>query len=504
MKRNTFIKASLTILAGLFSSPKGFGAISLTKSGFKDYSELWKLSAVEIASLIKAKDISVKEVIQAHIKRIQEVNPTVNAISSVLEEGALKLALEKDKQLQGTFQVPQLFGVPFSIKDNIDLKGSATTEGITAFKNNIAKVDAPQVELFKNAGAIPLARTNMPDFALRYHTESQLLGTSLNPWNHELTCGGSSGGDAVAVATGMVPIGLGNDYGGSLRYPAQCNGVCAIRPTRGRVPYFSASIPYNNVPHSVKMFAVQGPIARTIEDLELALGIMSNPDYRDPHFIPIKQSSHLKQQYKIALITNPGNFGVDTAIENTVIKAGQILESNGCIVEEIDSSSLRESMELWAQIVTTDIRNVFLDVLNSNASTNAMQFVDAFLNLYPSLTIRQYVNALSRVNGVAASWNAAFQNFDAVVGPISSRQPFKIGFDIKGQDEAKRLLESQSLSVTANLLGLPSVATPVEISNNLPQSVQIICSSFNEDRCFDLAKIIEWNAGRLTPITPKF
>ena len=502
MKRKEFIQSTLALIAGAVLSPEVIGSCASSKKLINEPGELWMLSATEINGLIKSKKASVTEVVQAHLKRIKEVNPGVNAVSTILEETALRLAIEKDKQRSSTLDTPPLFGVPFSIKDNIDLTGSPTTDGVAAFKNNIASADAPQVKAFKNEGAIPIARTNMPDFALRYHTESQLHGVTLNPWNRELTCGGSSGGDAVAVATGMVPIGLGNDYGGSLRYPAQCNGVCTIRPTRGRVPYYSSSIPYNNVPHSVKMFAVQGPIARTIGDLEMALQIMSKPDYRDPHWIPVKEPIHIKNKYRIALVTNPGGYGVDDAIRHAVIKTGQLLEQHGCIVEEIDSSSLRESMEIWGQIVTTDIRHLFYSFIRENASADALKFVEAFLHLHPALTVGAYVNILSRVNGIAASWGTTFQSFDAIIGPISAREPFKLGFDIQGNEEAKHMLESQSLTVTVNLLGLPSVALPVEVSNGLPQSVQIICPAFHEYRCLDLAKIIEENVGKFVPITP--
>ncbi len=503
MKRKEFLQSSLTLIAGSFYSPNGIGN-SLAGLHLRDNSnDIWRLSATEMIALIKSKKSSVKEVVQGHLVRIKEVNPSVHAVSTILEESALNLAEEKDNQLSSNLDTPLLFGVPFSIKENIDLKGSPTTDGVSAFKNNIASENAPQVKAFQNEGAIPIARTNMPDFALRYHTESQLHGVTLNPWNRALTCGGSSGGDAVAVATGMVPIGLGNDYGGSLRYPAQCNGVCAIRPTMGRVPYFSSSIPYNNVPHSVKMFAVQGPIARTIVDLEMALQVMSRPDYRDPHWIPIKDPNIKKGKYRVALVTNPGGYGVDDSIRSAIKKAGQILEEHDCIVEEINSSSLRESMEIWGQIVTTDIRNIFLNVIRENASADALKFVESFLNLYPVLTLEQYVNILARVNGIAASWGTTFQSYDAIIGPISAREPFARGFDIEGNEEAKYMLESQSLTVTVNLLGLPSVAMPVEISNNLPQSVQIICPSFHDYRCLDLAKIIEKNVEKFVPITPK-
>lgn len=502
MKRKEFIKASLAVIAGAIYPPKGIGQYTSAKQSIQNTNELWQLSATEMSDLIKSKKTSVKEVVEAHLARIKEVNPDVNAVSLLLEETALDMAMKKDEQRYAAVVMPPLFGIPFSVKDNIDLQDSPTTDGVTAFKDNIAAADAPQVKAFKEAGAIPIARTNMPDFALRYHTESQLHGLTRNPWDPTLTCGGSSGGDAVAVATGMVPIGLGNDYGGSLRYPAQCNGVCALRPSRGSVSYFSSSIPYNNVPHSVKMFAVQGPIARTVADLETAFRIMSKQGDRDPHWVPVREVDNTKKIYRIALVTDPGGYGVDDTIRHAVKRAGQILAEQGCIVEEIDSHSLRESLEIWGQIVTTDVRNIFYNVLQENASADAMKFVDTFLQIYPALTLTQYVNILARVNGIAAAWHTAFESFDAIVGPISAREPFELGFDIKGIAETRSMLESQSLTVTVNLLGLPSVALPVEMSNDLPQSVQIIGPAFHDYRCLDIARIIEKQVERLVPITP--
>jgi len=501
MERRKFIKGTAAAIAGTLWIPNSVGLNVLSTVTSKT-TDLWSMSALELVGLITQKQVSVHEIIKAHIERIHKVNPLVNGLTTILEENALQLAKEKDRVLSGNPKISPLFGIPFSVKENIDLSGSATTDGVIAFKDNIVTADAPQITSFKQAGAIPIARSNMPDFALRYHTESGLYGATLNPWNQGLTPGGSSGGDAVAVATGMVPIGLGNDYGGSLRFPAQCNGVCSIRPSRGRIPYFSGSIPHNNVPHSVKMFAVQGPIARTIADLKLALQIMSASDHRDPNWIPAPLNSGLSKPYKIALITNPGNLGVDNSVRAAITKAGKIFEQDGAIVEEVDSTSLRESMNLWGQIVTTDIRNVFFDVIQEYASAPAIQFVEEFLNLYPEVTLEEYVNTLARVNGIAAAWEAYFQNYDAIVGPISSREPFEVGFDVKGNEEAKYMLDSQALTVTVNLLGLPSVSVPVEISNKLPQSVQIICPIFKENRCLILAKIIEDEVGNFTPIFP--
>ncbi len=466
--------------------------------------ELWRFTAVEMVELVRQQKISVAELIKAHLRRVQAVNPKVNAATATLEESALRSAHQFDQELAKGKKVTALGGVPFSIKDNIDLAGFATTDGVKAFRNNIAAADAPQVAAFKRGRAIPLVRTNMPDFALRYHTDSGLNGPTLNPWNADLTTGGSSGGDAVAVATGMVPIGLGNDYGGSLRYPAQCTGVCSIRPSRGRIPYFSSSIPYNNVPYSVKMFAVQGPIARSIADLRLALHTMNTPDHRDPAWVSTPITGALSAQPRVGLILDPGNFGVDPSVKEAVEKAGKILERQGIAVEEIDSVALREPQRLWAQIVTTDIRHVFWNVINQHASRAAIDFVEAFLALYPPLSINQFVNGLARVNGIAAAWNTSFEYFDAVIGPVSSRQPFRVGSDLGGQEQARQILESQALTVTANLLGLPSVSLPVHNANGLPQSIQIMAARFAEEKCLRIAEMIETEVGACSPIDPKW
>ncbi len=224
-------------------------------------SELWRKSAVELAAMIRDREVSSREVIQAHLDRIEAVNPYLNAIVRLLPDQALAAADAADRFVSDGAGLGPLHGVPFTVKENIDLAGTPTTQAIPALAEAVAPVDAPQVERMRAAGAIPIGRTNLPDFGLRVHTDSALHGLTRNPWNPQRTPGGSSGGEAAALATGMSPLGLGNDLGGSLRNPAHCCGVASIKPSTGAVPAATV-IPPEDMNISYQLMAVEGVLAR--------------------------------------------------------------------------------------------------------------------------------------------------------------------------------------------------------------------------------------------------
>jgi len=198
--------------------------------------ELWSRSALELASNIASKEVSSVEVVQAHLDRIAEVNPTVNAVVKVLADSALAAAKVADEETARGVSRGKFHGVPFTIKENIDVAGQPTTQGIPALAEAIPPQNAPIVDRMLGSGAIPIGRTNLPDLGLRIHTDSTLYGRTKNPWNLERTAGGSSGGGGAALASGMSPIGLGNDIGGSLRNPAHCCGIASIKPSTGVIP----------------------------------------------------------------------------------------------------------------------------------------------------------------------------------------------------------------------------------------------------------------------------
>jgi amidase len=238
--------------------------------------ELWSRGAAELAALIKKGELTSREVVQAHLDRIDAVNDAVHAVTVTLAETAMAEAERADARLAADDDVPPLHGVPFTVKENVDLTGSATTQGLVAFEQAVPGLDNPYIGQLRAAGAIPIARTNMPDVGLRWHTDNELRGATTNPWDRSRSPGGSSGGEGAALATGMTPLGMGNDYGGSLRVPAQFCGITSLRPTLGRVPHATAFMP-EDAPITIQLMAVQGPMARRVADLRLALENMCGP-----------------------------------------------------------------------------------------------------------------------------------------------------------------------------------------------------------------------------------
>ena len=198
--------------------------------------DLWRQSATELAETIRTKRASSQEVVEAHLQRIDACNPSVNAVVVVLADEALAAARAADRAVAGGAELLPLHGVPFTIKENLDVAGTPTTQGLKALSDAFPARDAPIVERLRAAGGIPIGRTNMPSGAIRWHCESELWGATVNPWDETRTPGASSAGEAAAIATGMSPLGLGNDGLGSLRHPAQCCGVATLTATLGRIP----------------------------------------------------------------------------------------------------------------------------------------------------------------------------------------------------------------------------------------------------------------------------
>jgi amidase len=247
--------------------------------------DLWRMSAVDLAEAIRSRQTSSQEVIEDHLRRIEAVNPAINAVTVVLAEQAVEAAKAADRAVAAGGDLPPLLGVPFTVKGNIDLAGTPTTQGARALADAYPPLDAPAVARMRAAGAIPIGRTNLPTGAVRWHTDSELWGATINPWDRSRTPGASSGGEAAALATGMTPLGLGNDTLGSLRWPAQCCGISALKPTLGRIPHATTLEPAD-MPVGTQLTGVQGPLARHVADLRAALAVMAGPTWRDPWTVP--------------------------------------------------------------------------------------------------------------------------------------------------------------------------------------------------------------------------
>jgi amidase len=392
--------------------------------------------------------------------------------------------------------------VPITVKENIELAGSAYTEGVLAMKDAVPPIDAPHMAQMKVAGAIPIGRTNLPDFGLRWHTDNDLHGATRNPWNPARTPGGSSGGEAAALATGMTPLGMGNDYGGSLRWPSQCCGTAAIRPTLGRVPHHSALAPAE-APLTIQLFAVQGPMARHVRDLRLGLAAMSGPDARDPWWTPAPLPEHAPAgRRRVAVTTNPGGIGVDPDIAAGVQRAARALAEAGYEVVEVEPPSVAEAGGLWLYLVCAELRTLMVPGIQPLLGAGARTFLDLVLGAVPPADLAGYMGALSVRNTHARNWSQFFSEYDLVLGPVCTMQPFELDFDLASGENTLQVAAALGLVVTCNLLGLPAAVVPVGVANGLPQGVQLIGARYQEAACLDAAEAIEAALGVVTPIDP--
>ena len=246
--------------------------------------ELWQLSAIELADLVRARKASAREAAEAALQRLEAINPKLNAIVVCRPELVRERADAIDLMLARGESPGSLAGVPVTIKINVDQAGFATSNGTKLQKNLIAQANSPVVDNLLRAGAVILGRSNAPAFALRWFTSNLLHGSTRNPRDPSLTPGGSSGGAAAAVATGIGHLAHGTDIAGSIRYPAYACGVHGLRPSLGRVPAYNASSPERSI--GAQLMAVSGPIGRTIGDLQAGLFAMSARDPRDPWWTP--------------------------------------------------------------------------------------------------------------------------------------------------------------------------------------------------------------------------
>jgi amidase len=462
--------------------------------------ELWQESAATLAYKIRTGATTSRDVIEAHLERIELVNVQVNAVVEVRADDVRREADAADAALKAGATLGKLHGVPFTIKTNIDVAGYASSEGTVALKNFMATQDAPTVERMRGAGAVALARTNMPDLGLRMNTESALYGSTHNPWRHGLTAGGSSGGEAAAIASGMSPIGLGNDIGGSLRSPAYACGIASIKPSRGRVPDRNPSS-IIDVPINSQIMLAEGVLARHVADVRLGLEVVMGAHWRDPQSFdaPLKGREVSR---RVALVPSPSGGSTDPVIAEGVRVAGRALEAAGYEVEEIEPPMVFEAYLAWAelQVMSMHVSKPLLDVLMGDDAKRFLQLTDSEWPAYTPESL--FLMHQSRWR-VAAEWRRFLSDYPLVVGPTWTQQPFALGHDIIDAESAMYVVEAVRFTLPANVLGLPAACVPTGVVNGLPTGAQIIGDLLREDLCLDAAQVVEEAVGVLTPIDPR-
>ncbi|HEY6296288.1 MAG TPA: amidase, partial [Streptosporangiaceae bacterium] len=453
------------------------------------------------AAMIRDREVSSREVIQAHLDRIEAVNPYLNAVVRLLPDQALAAADAADRAVADGNGLGPLHGVPFTVKENIDLAGTPTTHAIPALAEAVAPIDAPQVERLRAAGAIPIGRTNLPDFGLRVHTDSALHGLTRNPWNPQRTPGGSSGGEAASLATGMSPLGLGNDLGGSLRNPAHCCGVASIKPSTGSVPAATV-IPPEDLSISYQLMAVEGVMARRVADVRAGFTAIAGQHPRDPLSVPAVFAELAPgERPRVAVLPEPPGGSTHPGVAAAVRRAADALADEGFEVTETAPPDYEQAIELWRTILSADLR-INQPLLEQLMGSGGRQFLVNALETFPAPDLAGWAMAHTARHGLARRWSLWYQEYPVLLSPVWSQPAFALDFDLAGPEGAAATLELMRPVMPANLLGTPAAVVPAGMADGVPVGVQVMGGKYTELRCLGVAEAIEHRLGPLTPIDP--
>lgn len=451
-------------------------------------SELWRLSATEIVAAIKNKRMTATEVTEQTLRRLDDVNPKINAVVQEMPDEALAAAREVDALIARGEAPGPLGGVPITIKVNVDQKGQATTNGLVTLKDNIAEHDSPLVENLRKAGAIIVGRTNTPAFSLRWFTRNQLHGHTKNPRNPALTPGGSSGGAAAAVAAGICAIGHGTDIAGSIRYPAYACGLHGLRPTLGRVPAVNLSLPDRHI--GPQITAVSGPIARTVRDVALGYEAMSQPSHLDPWWVPAPKNSG-EFDKAAALCTHPDGLDTEPEIVETLKESAKKLEDAGWKIIETECPPLREPMDLQIQLWTSEFHLDQGAAFRKENDPDANFIYEQLCDLTDPPTLNSLMEILKTRVRLIRDWELFLNSYPIMLCPVSANLPFADQLDVQSAKAFRKILEAQMTQIGLPLLSMPAMTVTTGKTSSTPIGVQLVAGRYREDVLFSAAKEIE-------------
>ena len=450
------------------------------------------MDATRMAELIAKREVSPVEVMQAHLDRIAEVNPKVNAIVA-MADGALDAAKKAEAAVKSDARLGPLHGVPFTVKDGIDTAGVLTQRGSPIFQGRVPDTDATVVARLKAAGAILIAKTNPPEFSYSIETDNFLTGQTNNPWNLDYTPGGSSGGEAAAIAAGMSPLGVGSDLSISVRGPAAHTGIVGFKATYGRMPMTG------HWPRVPRRFWHIGPMARSVRDVALAYSLMAGPDGADGFSISSPGldtgvGTKSTRQVRVGWLASPGFFGpTDPEVVATVKAAAHALSNGGCHVEEVRLPALEQTdanSVLW-KLQQMESRPEFEKV---TAGHEAQIFRHAKLILgAPDTPIGDFVAAEQAVERLRDSFVDYFQRYDALLCPVTPFPATKHGLsDLVVDGQTVSAFHVMSATSPFSLTGMPALSMRFGTSHDgLPIGVQIVSSWLAESTVLNVALRLE-------------
>jgi amidase len=433
--------------------------------------ELCCTPARKLAQMLRARKVSATEVVKAFIAQIERVNPKVNAIVTFLPEQALKAAGAIDRRKGKSL----LGGLPIAYKDNVQTKGIRTTFGSPVYKDNIPNEDHAIVERLSAAGAITIGKTNLPEFAAGSQTFNALFGATLNPYDVSKTCGGSSGGAAVAVACGMLPFADGGDLAASLRNPANYCNVVALRPTPGRVPAWPSPNAWNSL-------SVLGPVGRTVGDAAFLLAAMAGPDPRSPVSIDESGSVFLKspkrnfRKVKIAWSRDLGGLPMDARVTAVLEKQRKVFADLGCVVEdaEPDFTGATESFETLRALAFLQSYGELYRTRRNDLKDTVQWNVEQGMRLAPG----QIARATALRSELYHRMRRFLEKHEFLVCPVNQLPPYPVETEwprkISGV-KMKNYLDWMKSCYYITVTGHPAVSVPAGFTaDNLPVGIQIV------------------------------
>jgi amidase len=448
--------------------------------------DLWRLSAAEIASLIRSKKVSAKEAATAALARLDAVNPKINAVVDHRPEDVLAQASAVDAAIGRGEDAGPLGGVPVTVKVNIDQEGFATTNGLKLQRDAIAKSNNPVIDNLRKSGAIILGRTNCPAFSYRWFTTNLIHGDTKNPRDPSITPGGSSGGAGAAVAAGIGHIAHGTDIAGSIRYPAYACGVHGLRPTMGRIAAFNAALPER--PIGPQISAVSGPLARTVGDLRIALAAMSAKDYRDPWWVPAPLEGPAMPK-RVAMCLNPDGLDPVPEVKAAVADAGKRLARAGWTVEEITNTPpLREAADLQTKLWLGDGYEAQLEAAEREGDPGALACLRGNRAKVHPFDLSK---ALTRRATLTRDWLALFEDYAVLLMPVSGELPFPDQLDRKDEASFARVWHAQLPQIAIPFMGLPGLTVSTGLVGRVPVGVQLVSGRYREDLCLAAGEAIE-------------
>ncbi len=443
-------------------------------------SEICWMSAVELIDAYKKKKLSPVEVVQSQLERIARINPKINAFITLVADLALIAAHESAKRYQDGMP-GALDGVPVAIKDNTFTRGIRTTDGSKLYEDFVPGEDAVLVSRLKEAGAVILGKTNLPEFGLVGITDNVLFGKTLNPWDLSRTPGGSSGGSAAAVAAGLCPIAQGNDGGGSIRIPSCFCGVFGLKPTYGRVPYYPHIPGWETINH-------EGPITRTVEDAALMLDVMAGPSIYDQNSLPEypgKFGEDMKGNIRGMRIAYSSDLGAGLPIDREVLemtmKAALSFREMGCHVDDIKPGWI--SME--GAFLTTVLSETYTALFNQMEKYKSVAYPPylPFMDFAGTFTNRDVIQVQFDRQKLTCQAAGVFEKYDLLLTPTTAVAAFEVGPLGPEKIDGHEGSPSNWVSFTYpfNFLGQPAASIPCGFnSQGLPVGLQIVGRRFDE------------------------